>query len=45
MLWDQVRHYIAAVGTAAFLLLSYLLAAAGEPSNAWLWRDVLGVLS
>lgn len=29
---------------AVVLLLSYGLACAGEPSSAWLWRDVLGVL-
>lgn len=39
-------RYAAAVAVLVGLapLLSYLLALAGEPSNLWFWRDVLGLL-
>jgi hypothetical protein len=35
---------IAIVFMGAALSASYLLAWAGEPSSAWVWRDVFGIL-
>jgi hypothetical protein len=39
-----VRAFLIALLIASNLALSYGLALVGEPSSAWLWGDVLGLL-
>ena len=42
---DATRMKILVIGAIPVaLVLSYLLAKAGEPQSVWLWRDVMGVL-
>lgn len=35
---------IVAVAFCAGIVISLVLATAGEPTSVWFWRDVLGVL-
>lgn len=39
-----MKWAVAIVASPIAIGMSYLMALAGEPSSAWLWRDILGLL-